>query len=124
MVGIPNGDIIDSRHTALLDIPELSKVASLAHVLPGMANNSLILVVQLYNEGYYVTFNIYGVKIFNSESNAIMKGYQDLDTVLWHINLRPNNQQMKIAKANNVYELLNTGELVNYLHKALFSPTK
>ena len=109
MVGIPNGDIIDSRHTALLDIPELSKVASLAHVLPGMANNSLILVVQLYNEGYYVTFNIYGVKIFDSESNAIMKGYQDLDTVLWHINLRPNNQQMKIAKANNVYELLNTG---------------
>jgi hypothetical protein len=26
--------------------------------------------------------------------------------------------------ANNVYELRNTGDLVHYLHKALFSPTK
>jgi hypothetical protein len=26
--------------------------------------------------------------------------------------------------ANNVYELLNTGALVNYLHKAMFSPTE
>jgi hypothetical protein len=25
--------------------------------------------------------------------------------------------------ANNVYELRNTGSLVNYLHKAMFSPT-
>ena len=123
-VRMPNGNTMDSTHTALLCIPDLSEASSLAHVSPGMAKNSLLSVGQLYKEGYYVTFNIYGVKIFNSESNAIMKGYQDLDTVLWHINLRPNNQQMKIAKANNVYELLNTGELVNYLHKALFSPTK
>jgi hypothetical protein len=26
--------------------------------------------------------------------------------------------------ANNVYELRNTGVLVNYFHKAMFSPTK
>jgi hypothetical protein len=32
--------------------------------------------------------------------------------------------QSPIASANNVYELCNTGALVNYLHKALFSPTK
>jgi hypothetical protein len=29
-----------------------------------------------------------------------------------------------IAIANNVYELINTGELFNYLHKAMLSPTK
>jgi hypothetical protein len=29
-----------------------------------------------------------------------------------------------MAVANNVYELRNTGALVNYLHKAIFSPTK
>jgi hypothetical protein len=38
--------------------------------------------------------------------------------------LRKENQQPKQAIANKVYELRNTGALVNYLHKALFSPTK
>jgi hypothetical protein len=38
--------------------------------------------------------------------------------------LRKKNQQPKQAVANNVYELRNTGLLVNYLHKPLFSPTK
>ena len=53
-----------------------------------------------------------------------MKGHQDLDTGLWRINLRPNNQKIKIAESNNVYELYNTGALVNYLHKELFRPTE
>jgi hypothetical protein len=37
--------------------------------------------------------------------------------------LRKENQQLQKSIANNVYELHNTGALVNYLHKALFSPT-
>ena len=53
-----------------------------------------------------------------------MKGYQYSETVLWHINLRPNNQQTQISEANNVYELHNTDELVSYLHKAMLRPTK
>jgi hypothetical protein len=47
-----------------------------------------------------------------------------LSTGLWRINLRKNEPQSPISNANNVYELRNTGALVNYLHKALFSPTK
>jgi hypothetical protein len=52
-----------------------------------------------------------------------------LDTGLWRINLRKEmqhntTQHNTIASANNVYELRNTGVLVNYLHKAMFSPTK
>ena len=123
-VRMPNGNTMDSTHTALLCIPDLSEASSLAHVSPGMAKNSLLSVVQLYKEGYYVTFNIYGVTIFNAEINCIMKGHQDLDTGLWLINLRPNNKHMQISEANNVYELYNTGALVNYLHKELFRPTE
>jgi hypothetical protein len=47
-----------------------------------------------------------------------------LDTGLWRINLRKEHQQPQLAVANNIYELCNTGALVNYLHKAMFSPTK
>jgi hypothetical protein len=36
----------------------------------------------------------------------------------------PGLGELKIAEANNVYELRNAGALVNYLHKAMFSPTK
>jgi hypothetical protein len=47
-----------------------------------------------------------------------------LDTGLWRINLRKEHQQHPQEVANKVYELCNTGALVNYLHKAMFSPTK
>jgi hypothetical protein len=47
-----------------------------------------------------------------------------LNTGLWRINLRHYKPHLIIAVANNVYELRNTGALVTYLHKAVFSPTK
>jgi hypothetical protein len=47
-----------------------------------------------------------------------------LDTGLWRINLKQDNQQIHQPVSNNVYELRNTGALFHYLHKALFSPTK
>jgi hypothetical protein len=53
-----------------------------------------------------------------------LKGARDLDTGLWRINLRKECQQHPHEVANNVYELRNTGALVNYLHKAMFIPTK
>jgi hypothetical protein len=53
-----------------------------------------------------------------------LKGARDLDTGLWRINLCKEHQQHPQEVANNVYELLNTGALVNYLHKAMISPTK
>ena len=87
-----------------------------------MENDSLLSVRQLYNEGYYVAFDIDGVTIFKSERNTIMKRHRYLDTGLWRINLCPNNQQTEISKSNNINELRNTGSLVNYFKKALFSP--
>jgi hypothetical protein len=89
-----------------------------------MANHSLLYIGQLCNEGYTVTFRNESVTICNSQELQILKGARDLDTGLWQINLRKEHQQPQLAVANNVYELRNTGELVNYLHKAVFSPTK
>jgi hypothetical protein len=115
---------MEASHTAALDIPELKAAASIAHVLPGMANHSLFSARQLCNEGYTVTFKNASVKICDSQELQILSGAQDLDTGLWRINLRKENQQSQQAVENNLHELRNTGELVNYLHKALFSPTK
>jgi hypothetical protein len=115
---------MESSHTAALNIPEINAAASKAHVYPGMANHSLLSVGQLCNEGYIITFKNALVTICDSQESQILSGARDLDTGLWRINLRQDNQQLHQSVANNVYELRNTGALVHYLHKALFSPKK
>jgi hypothetical protein len=124
MVRLPNGATMESSHTAELDIPGLNAAASKAHVFPGMANHSLLSFGQLCDEGYIATFTNASVTVCNSQQSQILSGPPDLDTGLWRINLRHDNQQIHHPIANNVYELRNTGALVHYLHKALFSPTK
>jgi hypothetical protein len=115
---------MESSHTAELDIPELNAAASKAHVFPGMANHSLLSVGQLCDEGYIVTFEHASVTVCNSQKSQILNGPRELDTGLWLINLKQDNNHIPEPIANNVYELHNTGALVHYLHKALFSPTK
>jgi hypothetical protein len=53
-----------------------------------------------------------------------LSGPQDNTTGLWRINLKQPNKTIPDPIENNVYELRNTGALVHYLHKTLFSPTK
>jgi hypothetical protein len=89
-----------------------------------MTNHSLPSVGQLCNACYSATFKIDTVTIYNPRDVQILKGVRDLDTRLWRINLRREHQQHPHEVANNVYELRNTGALVKYLHKAMFSPTK
>jgi hypothetical protein len=115
---------MESSQSAELDIPELNAAASKAHVYPGMDNHSLLSVGQLCNEGYKFTFKHVSVTVCNSQESQIMSGPRDLDTGLWCINLKQDNNHIPEPIANNVYELRNTGALVQYLHKALFSPTK
>jgi hypothetical protein len=115
---------MESSHTAELDIPELNAAASKAHVFPGTANHSLLSVGQLCGEGYIVTFKHASVTICYSHKSQILNGPRDLDTGLWRINLKQANNHKPEPIANNLYELRNTGALVHYLHKALFSPTK
>jgi hypothetical protein len=103
---------MDSTHTAYLDIPELSKAASVANIFSAMENNSLLSVGQLYYECYSFMFSISEVIILDSKHKSILKGSRDLDTGLWRINLRQKELQTKsvtakaqtqISEANNVY---------------------
>jgi hypothetical protein len=123
-VRLPNGTTMESSHTADLDIPELNAAASKAHVFPGMANHSLLSAGQFCNGGYIVTFKQDTVTICDSGNSQIVSGPRDLNTGLWRINLRQNNNHKPDPIANKVYELSNTSALVHYLHNALFSPTK
>jgi hypothetical protein len=118
-------------HIAVLDIPELSKATTAAHIFPAMENNSLLSVGQLCDEGYSVLFNINEVTIMDSTQKILMKGSGDSTTGLWRINLSQNKNrcinapaQTQIQSVINAYSLRKTGALVNYLHKSMFSCTK
>jgi hypothetical protein len=124
MVRLPNRATMESSHTAELDIPEMNAAASKAHVFPGMANHSLLSVGHLCDKGYVVSFKHASATVCNSQKSPILSSPRDLDTGLWHINLKRDNTHIPEPIANSVYELHNTGALVTYLHKALFSPTK
>jgi hypothetical protein len=89
-----------------------------------MANHSLLSVGKLCNEGYSITFKIDTATIYNPAGVQILRGARDLNTGLWRINLQQEHQQHSPEVANTVYELRNTGALVNYLYKAMFSPKK
>jgi hypothetical protein len=122
---------MNSTQTDILDITQLSKAAKAAHIFPAMENNSLLSVGQFCDEGYSVLFSIDEVTILNETQQIIMKGSRYITTGLWRINLCQNKPSCNMAPkdahihpVNNVYSLRNTGALVNYLHKAMFSCTK
>jgi hypothetical protein len=89
-----------------------------------MANQSLLSVGQLCDEGYIVTFKHASVTICDSEQSQILSGPRDFDTGLWRINLKQTNNHIPDPIANNVNESRSTGALVHYFHKSLFSPMK
>jgi hypothetical protein len=115
---------MDSSQTADLDIPELNAAAYKAHIFPGMAHHSFLSVGQLCDEGYIVPLRQDTVPICNSDNSEVLSGPRDATTGLWRINLKHTNKHKPDPIAKNVYELRNTGALVQYLHKSLFSPTK
>jgi hypothetical protein len=123
-VRFPNGATMESSHSADLDIPGLNAAASKAYVFPGIAHHSLLSVGQLCNEGYIVTFQRDTVTICNYDNSKLLRGPRDDSTGIWRINLKQTYKLIPDPLANNMYELRNTGALVHYLHKSLFSPTK
>jgi hypothetical protein len=51
-----------------------------------------------------VTFKQASVTICDSEKSQFLSGPQDLNTVLWRINLKQDNNHIPEPIANNVYE--------------------
>jgi hypothetical protein len=81
-VRLPNGDTITSTHTALLNMPVLPQAARQAHILPGLAQHSLLSVEKMCDSGCSVTFTASNVTVTNGES-TILTGLRDKEFNLW-----------------------------------------
>ena len=73
-VTIPNGKAIESTHEGELKIEALPEATRHVHILPGLANHSLVSVCQLCNSGCQVMFRADKVLMYDALKKVIMVG--------------------------------------------------
>jgi hypothetical protein len=117
------GDTITSTHTATLNMPSLPHAARQAHILPGLAQHSLLSVGQMCDSGCSVTFTALNVMVTNGES-TILTGLRDKDSSLWRVPLEPALPLSfgQEHSAHNVYEQKSIQDTITYLYACCFIP--
>jgi hypothetical protein len=104
-------------------MPYLPHTTRQAHILPGLAQHSLLSVLQMCDIGFSVIFTAADVTVKNGKS-TILTGLRDQDSGLWRVPLEPN-VPMEIGRehsAHNVYEQKSIQATITYLHACCFSP--
>jgi hypothetical protein len=122
-VCLPNGDTITSTHTSTLNIPSLPHASRQAHILPGLAQHSLLSVGQMCDSGFSVTLTASNVTVTNGES-TILTGLWDKESSLWRAPLDPT-PPLNVGQehyAHNVYEKTSIQDTITYLHACCLAP--
>jgi hypothetical protein len=122
-VRLPNGNTITSTHTTTLNMTSLPHIARQAHILPGLAQKSLLYVGQMCDSGCAVTLTDVDEKVKNCES-TILTGLRDQYSSLRRTPLEPS-VSIEIGRehsAHNVYEQKSIQDTIEYLHVCCFSP--
>ncbi len=83
---LSNSEQVSSTHTCMLNLPTLPTQAQMAHIIPGLATHSLLLVITLCNAGCSVIFTKIGCTIAYLWC-TIMRSHKCTWTGLWMIPL-------------------------------------
>jgi hypothetical protein len=120
---IPNGDQIESTHEAHLDIPGLPKAATLTHIVPELAEYSLVSLSQICDHGGTATVTADNINI-EFEGKTVMTASRSNETSLWHLDNYPisDNTQPFPYYANASVGTSHTRDIVAFFHAAMFSP--
>jgi hypothetical protein len=124
-VRLPNGATNASTHTATLNLPYLPHAARQAHILPGLAQHSLLYVGQMCGSGFAVTFTATKVTVTNGAS-TLVTGQRYQESCLWRVPLE-TIIPLQLAPENyaqNVYEQKSIQDTITYLHACCFSPVQ
>jgi hypothetical protein len=122
-VRLPNHYTITSTHTATLNMPSLPQAERQAHILPGLAQHSLLSVGQMCDSRCSVTFTASNVTFKNGDS-TILTGQRDKESSLWRVplDLAPPLNVGQEHSAHNVYEQTSIQDTITYLHACCFIP--
>jgi hypothetical protein len=124
-VCLPNGVTIASTHTAALNLTSLPHAAIQAHILPGLAQHSLLSVGQMCDSGCAIIFTATKVAVKNV-ATTILTGQRDKDSGLGCVPLG-NSISTQAAPEHyyqNIYEKNSIKETITYLHACCFSPVQ
>ncbi len=117
-VALPNGDVMQSSHVTVLNIPHLPPEACIAHIFPAMDKSSPLLSIgTLCDHGCIATYTADTVTI--SKNNVpILHGHRSPTSKLWMIDLADTAGHM----AANLIRHQTNAERVASFHAALGSP--
>ena len=132
-VSIPNGQIMQASHTATLHLPHLpvplNSSARAATVQPDLCK-SLVSLGQLCDHGcdYVLLDRQYASVIKDGVTTVI--GLRDPTNGLWLVDLSPSGTPTPLPhphptyahQANSAYEQKTKVQLIDFLHRACFSP--
>jgi hypothetical protein len=106
-------------------MPSLPHAARQAHILPGLAQHSLLYLGQMCDSGCAVTFTATKVTVPNGGA-TLLTGQWDKESGLWRVPLE-TNLPLQLGDeyyANNVYEQKSIQDTSTYLHACCFSPVQ
>ena len=115
-----------STHNALLPYPQLSTSVRSAAVFPTLHNKALVSVGQFCDDGFKVIFTAEQVRLTKDDLTII--GSRNKSDGLYYIKLTPDAVTNPVrspspnSAAFNVYTMQTKRDLVQYLHRAAFSP--
>jgi hypothetical protein len=127
MVTLPDGTKAFSTHTAILNLPQLSIQARMAHVFPSFTA-SLISTGVLCDAGYTTTYDRNNVFVKDSDGKVLLSGKRDDETGMWNYNTPAdfnNSGNQNIAFAATMYpsNIINTKvKLASWYHACMGSP--
>lgn len=122
-VGLPNGAFLNSTNEdCLLDLPQLSKQARQAHIIPELKNSSLISIGKLCDAGCIAKFDKNYV-VIQQNGNTIITGDRNPTNGLWNIPLTNNTTATTQQHSCNITAHGSTTEMsVQFMHATAFSP--
>ena len=123
-VTLPDGSTTHSTHMCTIPLPALPPAATIAHIMPGLANHALVSIGQLCDHGCNALFTPADVQIYRNQ-RLILHGPRDHNG-LWRLAIHQPTAQpptnAPTGHANVIVRTTTMAELMAYLHACLFSP--
>jgi hypothetical protein len=124
-VCLPNDATIASIHTATLNLPSLPHASRQAHILPVLAQHSLLSAGKMCDSGCAIAFTATKAAVKNG-ATKILTGQRDKESGIWSAPLQ-NSIPLQGASehyAQNVYEQKSIQDTIPYFHACCFSPVQ
>ena len=126
-VMLPNGENIESSHTAQLNISNIPAPAQVCHLFPAMKDKMLISLGKLCDNDMEIKLTKTNIYIYDQEhkEQPIIIGNRNATNGMWYLDTSNKKEDENISnhhQANSVYELRKKKEIIDFLAQAMWNP--